>query len=299
VYLKVSKTHEIYYEESGTPGGLPCVFVHGGPGAGFTEADAQLFSPQRHRIILFDQRGAGRSRPFASLEENRPGHHVGDITRLLDHLNVDRAVFAGGSWGSLLSLLYAIDRPERVHALVLWGVFLGTREECDFYMRGGVKTHYPDLWERFTALVPEKNRNDPAPYYFEKLCHGSDMEKEKYAREWAYYETAISQLEYSDERTRMELETFSYRSLAPLECYYNINNFFLKENFVLKNAMALSGIPMYLHHGRFDFVCPPSGVYALKKSLRHARLAFHLAGHAYQGTEMARAIKDTLADLDH
>jgi len=297
VYLQVSKAHQLYYEVNGSADGQPCLFLHGGPGAGCSASDEELFDERKHQIIFYDQRGAGRSKPFASLEENRPQHHIQDISRLLDHLGIEKVVLVGGSWGSLLALLYAIEHPERVTALVLWGVFLGTKKECDFYIRGGTQRHYPDLWSRFTALVPDKHKNDPAPYYFEKMTGGTDREVEEYAYEWAYYETAISRLQYSDEQTKQDLEGFSYQSLAPLECFYNMHNFFLEPDHVMANLGALASLPIYLHQGRFDFVCPPDGAYCLNQQLDNCHLSYHMAGHSHLDDALKEAVTARLSSL--
>jgi len=297
LYLQVSRIHKIYYQVKGSAEGQPCLFLHGGPGAGFSQYDEELFDKRKHKIILYDQRGAGRSKPFASLKENRPCHHIGDITRLLDQLSIEKATLVGGSWGSLLSLLYAIECPERVSALVLWGVFLGTKRECDFYVRGGTQRHYPDLWDRFTSLVPKNHKNDPAPYYFRKMTEGTDREQAKYSYEWAYYETAISRLNYSEKQTERDLEGFSYRSLAPLECFYNMNNFFLNPGHVSNHLEVLSEHPIYLHQGRFDFVCPPDSAYSLSQKLNNCHLSFHLAGHSHLDRALKRAIKAQLSTI--
>jgi proline iminopeptidase len=297
LYLQVSSTHKIYYEVKGSDAGRPCIFLHGGPGAGFSQSDEELFDMRKHKLVLYDQRGAGRSKPFASLKANKPHHHVSDITLLLDHLSIEQVALAGGSWGSLLALLYAIEHPERVSALVLWGVFLGTKSECDFYIRGGTQRHYPDLWQRFTAIVPDNHKDDPAPWYFDKMSDGTDREKAKYSYEWAYYETAISRLEYSEEQTVRDLEGFSYKSLAPLECFYNMNDFFLEPGHVLANLGALSDIPIYLHQGRFDFVCPPDGAYSLSQGLNNCHLQYHLAGHSHLDETLRQAIKAQLSSL--
>jgi proline iminopeptidase len=295
--MQVSRRHTIHYELKGSSKGLPCVFVHGGPGAGFSLSDMELFDPRRHRVLLYDQRGAGRSRPFASLQENRPHHHVSDLKKLLDHLGVESAILVGGSWGSLLSLLFAITYPQRVRSLVLWGVFLGTRKECDYYIRGGARRHFPDLWARFVSPVPKDSRKDPVPFYFEKMTKGTPKEREHFSYEWAYYETAISRLKVSDRQTKADLEHFSYKSLAPLECYYNLNNFFLEPGYVLKNAGKIADIPVYLHQGRYDFVCPPEETYKLHNRLNCSRLSFPVAGHSHLDTQLRREIIRTLNNI--
>jgi proline iminopeptidase len=298
VKLQVSKRHTIHYELKGPPKGLPCVFVHGGPGAGFSSSDVKLFDLRRHRLLLYDQRGAGRSRPFACLQENRPHHHVHDLKKLLDHLDMDKAILAGGSWGSLLSLLFAISYPERVHSLVLWGVFLGTKRECDYYIRGGARRHFPDLWARFVSPVPEEYRKDPVPFYFKKMTKGTPEEKEHFTYEWAYYETAISRLKYSDRQTKADLENFSYKSLAPLECYYNLHNFFLEPGYVLKKSARIADIPSYLHQGRYDFVCPPEETYKLHNRLNRSHLLFSVAGHSHLDAQLQKEIVRTLKHVE-
>lgn len=296
-HLRVTDGHELYYEGFGNPRGTPIVFLHGGPGGGFTDSSKRLFDPKRHNVIFFDQRGAGRSRPFASIKANTTPHLLEDIDAVLALFGLDRVVLVGGSWGTTLALAYAIRRPERVAGLLLGALFLGDRDAISHYIGGGLKTHFPEHWERFIGRVPPRRRTDPARYYLEKMLSGNEKERETFCFEWAYYEMSVVSLHIEHKGILAYMKEFSYRSLAPLEAHYMANACFLPPNHILANVHRLSRIPITLFHGRYDVICPPSQAWELQKRHGRTRLEFYTGGHYENSPQRRDAFKKGLAEL--
>ncbi len=294
-HVPVPGGHELYYELFGAPDGLPVLFLHGGPGAGFTEQDKRFFDPEKHRVLFFDQRGAGRSRPFAGLKNNTTGDLIRDINLLLERFSMDRVLLFGGSWGSTLALVYAIRYPERVSGLLLRGIFPAHSESIRYYVDGGVRTFFPEAWERFLSHVPEKNRRNPSRYYFRMMQSRDASLREKFSYEWAFYEFSIfRQRAMPEKEIEAELRNFSYRSLAPMEAWYVKNNFFLPENYIFDHAEALEQFPIAIVHGRYDMICPPVYAWELHRKIPGSRLIFTHAGHAATEPETEAALKKEL-----
>lgn len=289
-YLKVSKIHRLYYELCGNPKGKPVLFLHGGPGAGFSERDKRFFNPKTYNVILFDQRGSGRSRPFASLKENTTFDLVEDIKKLLEFLKIKKVFIFGGSWGSTLALVYAIKYPKTVSGMLLRGIFLSSKDDINHYAKGGIKNFFPDVWSRFINLVPKKYRNDPVSYYLEQMTSKNKKIREKYAFEWAYYEMSILKLDTNHKEILKGLKQFSYKSLAPLEAYYIKNNCFLPNDYILNNCYKISKLPISIVHGRYDFVCPVTNAYQLHKKLKNSRLYIVCAGHSSSEREINKRL---------
>jgi len=279
-YLAVADGHLLYYELYGNPDGIPALFLHGGPGAAFSESDKALFDPKIYNVILFDQRGAGRSKPFASLEANTTQKLVEDINRLLDFVGAEEALILGGSWGSTLALVYAIGNLERVRALVLRGIFLATKDSTDYFPGGGAAQFFPEAWERFISHVPSKDRSDLIGYYLRQM-QSEDVEvRERYTYEWAYYEISHAKLDLSPPEVERLMQEFSYRSLAPLEAHYLSHGCFIPEDYILQNAAKLGSVPVSIVHGRYDVICLPRDAYRLHKQIPNSTLHFVLAGHS-------------------
>ena len=283
-YLNVGDGHNIYFEECGNPKGYPILFIHGGPGAGCSKDDRRFFDPKKWRIILHDQRGAGRSQPFCGIRENTTWHLVKDIELLLTELKVDRkVVLFGGSWGSTLSLVYAIAHPERVAGMVLRGIFLATSESMRDYLGGVTYKYYPEVFERFIEQVPDNYKNSPAKYYYKQMTRTKSKEYlERLSYEWAHYELAMLFLkEKSPEALDKVIKSFPYQSLSVLEAHYIANMCFLEDNYIIKNARKIpADAPITIVHGRYDVVCPPYQAWRLAKKLPWAKLHFVTAGHA-------------------
>ncbi len=249
--------HEIYYEECGAADGKPAVFLHGGPGGGGEVNGRRFFDPRRYRIVTLDQRGCGRSRPHASLENNTTWHLIADIERLREHLGIERWLVFGGSWGSTLSLLYAETHPEQVTELVLRGIFLLRRHELEWFYQGGVRRVFPDLWEQYVAPIPEAERDDLLGAYYRRLT-GDDQEAAvAAARAWSIFEGSLSFLEPDPDYVRKFGEAEFAVAIARIECHYFVNGGFLEhEDQILENVPRIRHIPAVIIHGRYDIICP-------------------------------------------
>lgn len=276
-YINVSHGHELYFELYGNPNGIPVVFLHGGPGAGFGDKDKKFFDANRYNVLFFDQRGSSRSKPFGSIENNTTQLLVEDINTLLDHLNFEKVYVFGGSWGSTLSLVYAIHHPERVLGLIIRGIWLANRYALDHYIGGGIKEFFPDVWDRFENLVP-KGEN-PVNYYLRMMTSDNTEISDKYAYEWAYYEMSFYTINKITD-TEEILKTFSYKSMAILEAHYIKNNCFLSEDFIMKNIDKIKDIKTAIIHGRFDFICTPIQAFRLHEGLNNSKLNIETAGHS-------------------
>lgn len=273
-FLAVDKTHQLYYEVSGNPNGKPIVFLHGGPGAGTKPLHRQLFDPKKYRIVIFDQRGAGQSTPHANLENNSTWDLVADIEKLRTHLNVDKWVVFGGSWGSTLSMAYAITHPDRVKGLILRGIFLCRKQDIDWFYEGkGAQGIFPDEWERFVKVIPPDERGDMVKAYYKRLVSPDMKVQIEAAKAWSRWEGATLHLIPEQE----EIDSFSgdmmAQALARIECHYFINNAFFKTgNWLIENVEKIRKIPAVIVHGRYDVVCPFDNAWDLHKAWPEAKL---------------------------
>lgn len=280
--LHVSDLHEIYFEESGNPNGDPVVFVHGGPGGGSSPKNRRYFNPGHYRIILFDQRGCGQSKPHAELRENTTWDLVEDMEKLREHLNIDRWHVFGGSWGSTLSLAYAETHPGRVKTLCLRGIFLCRKKEIDWFYQKGASFIFPDYWEKYLEPIPPEERGDLVKAYYKRLTSDDKTVRLQAARAWSVWEGSTSRL-YPDQELMHNFEDPEFATaFARIECHYFTNGAFFKtDNWLLENVGALKGIPVEIVHGRYDVVCPIKNAWELKKALPSAKL--HIipdAGHS-------------------
>jgi proline iminopeptidase len=259
--------HELYYEECGNPQGKPVVFLHGGPGAGINAAARRFFDPSIYRIILFDQRGAGKSRPHASTEDNTTWRLVEDIETLRTFMGVERWQVFGGSWGSTLALAYAQQHPERVTELVLRGIFLLRPKEIQWFYQQGASFVFPDHWENFLAPVPEAERDDIVASYARLLSSRNQDELLRAARAWSLWEGVTSNLEMADAGvTQFAADEFAL-ALARLEVHYFVNNgFFDDPDNLLRNIDTIRDIPTIIVQGRYDLVCPMMSAWDLHKA---------------------------------
>ena len=293
-HFEVTEGHRLYYERYGTPGAIPVLYVHGGPGAGFGEDDKAFFDPKVFDVLLFEQRGAGRSEPFASLEANHTDALVDDISRLLDAFAIDKTFLFGGSWGSTLSLVYAIRHSRRVSAMLLRGIFLANRRSIEHFVEGGVAALFPEVWDRFIGHVPEEYRSDVCSYYLDQMCSPDNEVRERYRYEWARYELSLIKLDAASVDLNEMLEHYNYRSLAPLEAHYMANRCFLSDDYILENAAGLAGIPTSIVHGRYDVICPARDAYALHTKLPGSDLHFVCAGHSASETAIREKLIEEL-----
>ena len=274
-YLATGDGHELYWEECGNPAGKPAVFLHGGPGAGCDTRARRFFDPARYRIVLFDQRGCGRSRPHASLENNTTWHLVADIERLRTTLGIERWLVFGGSWGSTLALAYAEAHPAHVSELVLRGIFLLRRSELDwFYEEGlGASKMYPDFWEDFVAPIPPAERGDMMQAYYRRLTGGDRAQAVAAARAWAIWEGSTSYLLLDEENVRKWGEDEFALAVARIECHYFVNGGFVRrESQLLDELDRIRHIPSVIIQGRHDVVCPMYTAWDLHRAWPQAEL---------------------------
>lgn len=295
--LAVSPLHTLYYEQCGNPQGKPVVFLHGGPGGGLADDYRRFFDPAAYRVVLFDQRGSGKSTPYAELRENTTWDLVADIEKLREHLGIANWAVFGGSWGSTLALAYAQTHPERVKALVLRGIFLVRKVELDwFYQQGGANAVFPDFFEDFVNFIPEAERGDLMRAYYERLTSADEAVRFEAARRWSVWEGSTSKL--FPDRNLIEMFGAPEKAvaLARIECHYFLNNcFFESENYLLENVEKIRHIPAVIVQGRYDMVCPMMSAWALHKAYPEAELVIVPdAGHsAYEKGISAALVEAT------
>jgi proline iminopeptidase len=273
--LRVSPRHELYFEECGNPKGKPAVFLHGGPGGGITPAMRRFFNPRRYRIVLFDQRGCGKSRPHASLVENTTWDLVADIERLRRHLGISQWQVFGGSWGSTLALAYAQRHPRRVTELVLRGIFLVRRSELEWFYQDplGAGALFPDRWEQFVAPIPERERHDMMGAYYRRLTSRSAPVRARAARAWSQWEAVTSYLRARESDIAKFGDPEFAAAFARIECHYFVNRGFLKrENQLLRGVEKIRHIPAVIIQGRYDVVCPMRSAWDLHRAWPEAQL---------------------------
>jgi len=271
--LKVSNLHTIYWEQSGNPDGEPVLFVHGGPGGGTEPGHRRFFDPSAYRIILFDQRGCGKSTPHAELRENTTWDLVADMERLRERLCIERWHVFGGSWGSTLALAYAITHAARVASLTLRGIFLVRRQELQWFYQHGCSEIYPDAFEGFLDPIPAAERGDLISAYHKRLTSSDAQTRTRAARAWSVWEAATSKL-LPDPRLKAHHDENAFaEAFARIECHYFVNRgFFPSDDFLLESAHTLKSIPGVIVQGRYDVVCPPVTAFALHKAWPEAEL---------------------------
>lgn len=298
-YLQVSDIHKIYFELCGNPEGIPVFVLHGGPGAGIIPYYRRFFNSKRFLIVLFDQRGCGRSKPFAELKQNTTQHLIEDIEKLRNHLKLGKIIVFGGSWGSTLGLAYSEAYPDSVSAMVLRGIYTATESELEHYFKG-VRLFFPDAHEKLQGSLS----SPPSPEVIYKLIIGGDRNaRVKYSKAWTSYEAKIAELETSDlEVERLvnlpELANMVY-SLALIENYYLVNSCFLEEGQLLRDADKIKDIPVTLINGRYDMICPPLSAYRLHKRLNRSKLIIvEGAGHSMSEKGIERALLKAVRSLE-
>ena len=278
--LDVGDGHHLYVEQCGNPQGAPVVILHGGPGGGCSPAMRRYFDPSVWRVILFDQRGCGRSRPHASVNANTTWHLVADIERIRETLGIDRWAVFGGSWGATLALVYAETHPDAVAYLALRGVFLSMQRELDWFYGGGAGQFWPEQWARFEGLIPEAERDDMIAAYHRRLFSGDGLIETRFARAWASWENALASMESNGNGGESPAEYA--RAFARLENHYFVNKGFLEtDGQILRDAHRIAHIPGTIVQGRYDMICPPASAHALNRVWPSGRLHMvRAAGHA-------------------
>jgi len=281
-FLKVSDIHTIYVEQCGNPNGRPVIFLHGGPGGGISPDYRRYFDPNHYRIVLFDQRGSGRSTPAAELRENSTWDLVSDIEKIRTYLGIKNWIVFGGSWGSTLALSYAETHPEKVKGLILRGIFLCRPSEIEWFYQFGASEIFPDVWESYSQHIPEAERSDFVTAYYKRLTDSNADVRLAAAKIWSKWEAATSRLIVDLKAIdAFDDPTFALQ-FARIECHYFTNNAFFKtDNFLIENVAKIRHIPTVIVQGRYDVVCPARSAWDLHKAFPESEL--HIiqdSGHA-------------------
>lgn len=300
-YLSVDDIHTLYWEQSGNPDGVPIVLLHGGPGGGASPTHRQFFDPKHYRIVIFDQRGAGRSTPLASIENNTLAHLVDDIERIRNHLSIDRWHVFGGSWGSTLAIAYAQDHPAQCISLILRGIFLCEQAEIDWFLYG-MRSIFPEAWEEFAEPVPEDERYDLLEAYYQRLTTGTPEQQIEAAVRWASYEKDCSAL-IPDHENIVSTEQKNYAlALARIEAHYFRDNMIPPYQSLLNNIDRMRAIPATIIHGRYDLICPiqtahtlhqlwPEADYVIVPDGGHSAMDPAVRSRLIEATEHAKRLK--------
>ncbi|KQQ53958.1 proline iminopeptidase [Pseudomonas sp. Leaf127] len=303
--LAVEAPHVLYVDESGSPDGLPVVFIHGGPGSGCDAQSRCYFDPNLYRIVTFDQRGCGRSTPHASLENNTTWHLVEDLERIREHLGIDKWVLFGGSWGSTLALAYAQTHPDRVHALILRGIFLCRPQEIQWFYQCGASRLFPDFWQDFLAPIPVEERDNLLAAYHRRLTGPDQIAQMHAAKAWSGWEGRTATLRPNPQVVDRFCEPQRALSIACIETHYFVNNAFLEDNQLIRDMHKIAHLPGIIVHGRYDVICPLDNAWELHQAWPGSELQIiRDAGHSAAETGIADAlvraaaqIADNLLDL--
>lgn len=300
-WLAVDDIHTLYWEQSGNPEGVPALFLHGGPGSGATAAHRRFFDASHYRVVVYDQRGAGRSTPLGELRNNTTAHLVDDMEALRRHLGIERWLVFGGSWGSSLALAYAQAHPKRCIALVLRGVFLCRRFEVDWFLNG-MRQFFPEAWRRFTEYLPEPERSDLLGNYYRRLTDADPGVHMPAARAWSRYEGGCSTLRPNPEAVAAFADPKVALGLARIEAHYFVNDLFMAEGQLLRDADRLSSIPGAIVQGRYDVVCPivsadalaeawPDAAYTIVPDAGHSAMEPGVRAALIDATNRFRALR--------
>ncbi|BBB31263.1 prolyl aminopeptidase [Neptunomonas japonica] len=279
--INVDSQHTLYVEESGNAEGIPVLFIHGGPGGATSGAQRRFFSPEKYRIILFDQRGCGKSTPHASLENNTTQDLINDIEKIRELLSIDAWLLFGGSWGSTLSLLYAQAYPERVSGMILRGIFLAREQDIQWFYQQGASAIFPDYWQDFICLIPKNEQGNLLSAYYQRLTSQNEIERMAAAKAWAVWEGRCSTLDPNPNIVDHFADPHTALSIARIEAHYFINQAFIESNQIIENAGKIAHIRTTLVHGRYDMICPIEQAHTLHQVLPNAEL--HIvrdAGHS-------------------
>jgi len=287
--LDVGDGHTLYVQEWGNPeASVPVVFLHGGPGSQVKDRHKGAFDPKSQRVLFFDQRGCGKSTPIGSLENNTTDELIEDISKIADAFNAETFTIHGSSWGSTLALAYALAHPERVHALVIGGIFTGSKAETEWIDQGQFRTFFPDVWQAYLDRTPAEHHNDPSKYHFDKVINGASDEQKLSGYAYDCLESGIIQLD--DRRTPEFYEEYDPVGIR-IEMQYLANGCFMPDRYILDNAYKLT-MPVHIVQGRYDMVCPPQTAHELHGSLTNSHLYWTLAGHKHEheGENLFRSI---------
>lgn len=298
-HLKVSELHEIYYYRHGNPEGEPVVFLHGGPGGGINEDYHQYFNPDKYHIILFDQRGCGKSKPFSELEENNTWNLISDIEALRNKFGIAKWAVFGGSWGSCLALAYASKHPENISALFLRGIFTLRESELKWFYQEGASHLFPEAWEKYLEPIPENERDDLMLAYHKRLTGNNKEEREKAAKAWSIWEASTSKFFIDEKHVKEAGEDQFADAFARIESHYFHNKgFFETDTYLLDQVDVFRHIPAWIVQGRYDVVCPSTTAYSLHKRWPEANFQIIPdAGHALSEKGITEALVKATDDF--
>jgi len=275
-FLNVGDGHQLYIQDWGNPKAkTPIIFLHGGPGSQSQDKHKGIYNPFQHRVIFFDQRGCGRSLPFGSLEHNTTQDLIEDIEKIASHMNLTKFVLVGGSWGCCLALVYALKYPKRIAAMVLNGIFTGTKKEMDWIAKGEFRLFFPEAWDSLLEQTPAIHKKNPAGYHISRILGNDKSSARKSA--YIYGNVESSLLALDDRFTPPDLETYDETS-TKIETHYSSNDCFLPDKYVIDKTHKLT-MPIWLIQGRYDMVCPPITAYELDKKLPDSHLVWTVGGH--------------------
>jgi proline iminopeptidase len=297
-YLQVSNLHKLYVEQSGHMGGIPVVFLHGGPGASCEPVHRRFFDPEKYRIILFDQRGCGKSRPHASLQQNTTKHLIADMEMIRMELGIDQWVVFGGSWGSTLALAYAQAHPQRVLGLILRGIFLCRQQDINWLYQSGTSRLFPEAWHAFQQAIPAMERADMVAAYYQRLTSDNELERMAAAKAWSVWEGSTATLRQDAAVIDYFSDPHIALSIARIECHYFINKGFMRENQLLKNMHKINHLPGIIVHGRYDAICPIDQADALHRLWpKSTYKIIPDAGHAASESGICEALVDSTNEM--
>jgi proline iminopeptidase len=298
--LAVQAPHVLYVDESGSPDGLPVVFIHGGPGAGCDAASRRYFDPNLYRIVTFDQRGCGRSTPHASLENNTTQALIADMEQIREQLGIDKWVLFGGSWGSTLALAYAQAHPERVQGLILRGIFLCRPQEFDWFYQEGASRLFPDYWEDYLAPIPADERGNLMQAFYKRLTGPDQIAQMHAAKAWSTWEGRTATLRPNTQVVDRFTDSHRALSIARIECHYFVNNAFLEPDQLLRDMPKIAHLPGVIVHGRYDVICPLDNAWALHKAWPNSELQIiRDAGHSAAENGITDALVRAADELAH
>jgi len=296
--LQVDDLHTLYVEECGNSQGLPVIFLHGGPGGGCSPYHRRFFDPEIYRIILFDQRGCGKSTPHASLENNTSHDLVRDIEKIRCHLNIDQWIVFGGSWGSTLALLYAQAHPESVNGLILRGIFLARDEDVQWFYQQGTNKLFPDYWQKFIEPVPVNERSDMVAAYSRLLSSDDKTLQMKAAQAWSAWEGMTATLQADEGVVASFSDSHTALSMARIECHFFVNHCWLEPNQLINHIDKIRHIPAYIVQGRYDVICPVEQAWQLAGAWPEAKLSIiGGAGHAIVEPGISNALLDATREM--
>lgn len=299
--LTVSELHTIYVEEAGNPNGKPVVFLHGGPGGGCADYHRRFFDPEIYRIVLFDQRGCGRSKPFAELRENTTWDLVGDLEKIRQNCGIEKWLVFGGSWGSTLGLAYAQAYPDRCTGLILRGIFTLRQQELDWFYKEGASRIFPEAWAGFVAPVKDESPENYISAYYKLLTSDDESTRIRAAKAWSIWEASTASLEHAADMIATWSGDLFAQAVARIECHYFINKGWLDtDNQLISNMAKIAHLPGVIVQGRYDVICPPETAWELHKAWPNSTLELvQIAGHAASEPEIAAKLREATDRFAH